>query len=193
MKISRFFLDKIVAPLLVMLLTPVAISIGSKIVTGDWLKWFVLIPNILWIVSGLFILLWIIVIAIRKRVKQLRKLDANSGIFVIPNPFWKWIPIGELNYAGVVWIFCAPAPDPWEDLNPSRIYSSSIVVKIPPRCPRCGTEIEESHSFWGGYIWRCVKCGFRKRNRGSYYKESDRAEKIAKREWEKRKYDSSGI
>jgi ribosomal protein L37AE/L43A len=193
MKIAQFLLDKIVAPLLVVLLTPIIIGIGSKIKTGDWIEWFGLIPNTLWIVFGLFILLWIIVIAIRRRVKQLQELDAGPGIFVISTPAFGWITIGKLNYAGVVWRVRAPAPDPWEPFNPSKISPSSIEVETPPRCPKCETEIEQSHSFWGGYIWRCVSCGFQKRNRDSYYKESERAEKIARREWEKQKHDSSGV
>jgi len=35
-------------------------------------------------------------------------------------------------------------------------------VETPPRCPKCETELEETRSFWGGYIWKCVNCGFKK-------------------------------
>ncbi len=103
MKITQFLLDKIVAPLLIVLLTPTLIGIGSKIKTGDWIEWFGFIPNTLWIAFALFILLWIIVIAIRRRFKQLQRLDTSPGIFVISNPAFGRIPIGKLNYAGVVW------------------------------------------------------------------------------------------
>jgi ribosomal protein L37AE/L43A len=57
-------------------------------------------------------------------------------------------------------------------------------IDTPPRCPKCETEIEQTRSFWGGYVWKCVKCGFQKRNRESYYREGERAEKIARREFE---------
>lgn len=40
MKIIQFLLDKIVAPLIVVFLTPIIIGIASKINTGDWKKWF---------------------------------------------------------------------------------------------------------------------------------------------------------
>jgi len=193
MKIVQFLLDKIVAPLLVVLLTPIIISIASKINTGDWMEWFSLIPNTLWIVFGLVIFLWVIIIAIRSRVKQLQKLDAGPGVFVISTPAFGWITIGKLNYAGVVWRVRAPAPSPWESFNLSMISPSNIEMETPPRCPKCETELEQSHSFWGGYIWRCVGCGFQKRSRDSYYKEGERAEKIARREWEKQKQDSSGV
>jgi len=193
MRIVQFLLDKIVAPLLVVLLTPIMIGIVSKINTGDWMKLFGFIPNTLWIVFGLVIFLWIVMIVIRRRIRQLQELNAGPGIFAISTPAFGWITIGKLNYAGVVWRIRAPAPTPWESFNPLRISPSSIEVETPPRCPKCETELEQSHSFWGGYIWRCVGCVFLKRNRDSYYKESERAEKIARREWEKQKHDSSGV
>jgi len=196
MRIIQFLLvllDKIVAPLLVAVLTPITIGIVSKINSGDWMKLFGLIPNKLWIVFGLVIFLWIVIIVIRRRIKQLQKSNAGPRIFVISTPPFGWINIGKLNYAGVVWRIRASAPPPWESFNPLRVSPSSIEVETPPRCPECETELEESQRFWGGYIWKCVGCGFLKKNRDSYYKESKRAEKIARRKWEKQKYDSSGV
>jgi ribosomal protein L37AE/L43A len=193
MKIIQFLLNRIVAPLVVTLFTPIIIAIASKINNGDWLKLFGLIPNTLWIIFGVLIFLWVIIIAIHNRVKKLQKLDASPGIFIISTPLFGWVNIGILNYAGVLWRVCAPAPAPWESSDPLKISPSRIEVDTPPRCPNCETEIEESHSFWGGYIWRCVNCGFKRRNRDSYYRERDRAEKIARREWEKYSQESSGI
>jgi ribosomal protein L37AE/L43A len=193
MKIIQFLLDKIVAPLVVALLTPIIIGVASKINTGDWIKWFGLIPKTFWIIFGIVIVLWVIIIAIRNRVKQLQELDAGPGVFVVSIPTSEWVIIGKLNYAGVVWRVRAPALATRESFNSSRISPSSIEVETPPRCPKCGTELEESRSFWGGYIWKCVGCGFQKRNRDSYYREKDRVEKIARREWEKQKHESSGV
>jgi ribosomal protein L37AE/L43A len=195
MKIIQFLLQKIVAPLVVGLLTPIIIGIASKINTGDWTKCFGLIPKTLWIIFGVVIFLWVIIIAIRNRVKQLQELDVGPGAYYITSdPPFGWVTIGKLNYAGVVWRVREPAsPVPWEPFNSSRISPSSIEVEIPPRCPKCETELEESHSFWGGYIWKCVMCGFQKRNRDSYYREKDRVEKIARREWEKQKHECSDV
>ncbi len=39
MGVRKFLMNRIIAPLLVVLLTPVAIGVGSKIVTGDYVKW----------------------------------------------------------------------------------------------------------------------------------------------------------
>lgn len=46
--------------------------------------------------------------------------------------------------------------------------------------------MKKSAVFWG-YIWDCVECGFKRRNRDSYYIEYKRAEKRAKRYYEDRK------
>lgn len=189
MKIIQFLLDKIVAPLVVMVLTPIIIGTASKINTGNWMKWFGLIPKRAWIIFGLIIFLWIAIIVIRNRLKQLQKLNAGPRIFVISTPVFGWITIGKLNYAGVVWRVRAPAPEPWKSFDPSSISQSSIEVETPPRCPKCETELEQSHSFWGGYAWRC---DFQKKNRDSYYREAERAEKVARREWEKQKGESPG-
>jgi ribosomal protein L37AE/L43A len=187
-KIVCPLIDKIVCPLMVALLTPIIIGIASKVSTGDWIKWFSLIPRAARIIFGLVIFLWVIVIAIRSRVKQLQNLDAGPAIFVISTPIFGLVTIGKLNYAGLVWVIRAPAPALWKSFTPSEISPSSIEVETPPRCPKCGTEIEESHSFWGGYIWRCVRCDFKKRNRNNYYREEERAEKVARREWEEQKH-----
>jgi len=193
MKMVQFLLDKIVAPLVVVLLTPIIIGIASKINTGDWMKWFGLIPKTAWIIFGLVIFLWFIIIAIRNRVKQLQELDTGPVLLARSSYGFGWIPIGKRNYAGVVWRVRAPATSPWKHFGHVDISPSSIEVETPPRCPKCETELEQLHSFWGGYIWKCVGCGFQKRNQDSYYKVAKRAEKIARREWEKQEHECSGV
>lgn len=111
-------------------------------------------------------------------MKHLRELDKPSaGFYSIP--LHGWTIIGKLPYKNVIWDILIPA-----ELQPSQSSASDIEIGTPPRCPKCQTEIEEKRSFWKGFIWICVRCGFRKRNKDSYYSEADRAEKIAKREFE---------
>lgn len=186
MKIVQFLLDRIVVPIVVVLLTPIIIGTLSQINTGDWIEWFDLIPKTGWIIFGLVIFLWVIGIVIYKRVKQLQKLDTGPRVFFTSTPPFGWITVGKLNYAGVVWRVRAPAAAPWESFDHLSISPSDIEVETPPRCPTCETEIEQSHSFWGGYIWRCAGCNFQKRKRDSYYREQGRVEKIARRQWERR-------
>lgn len=153
-------LDKVVFPLLALVLTPIAVALGSEIATGNWMEWFGLIPNTASIVFGLVIFVWVVIITIRSRLKRLQELDAVPGIFVGSRPPFGWVTIGKFDYAGVVWRVRAAPARRHESLEPSRISSLSIEVETLPRCPNCKTELEESRSFWGGYVWRCVRLGF---------------------------------
>jgi ribosomal protein L37AE/L43A len=112
-------------------------------------------------------------------------MDSHNAIGFSSAPFG-WELLGTLKYLGVTWRITAPKDDPWGSFSISRIE-----VETPPRCSRCGTEIEQSHSFWGGYIWKCVGCNFKKRNGDSYYDEGRRAGKIARNKFEKQKEKSS--
>jgi len=182
MKVVNFLLDKIIAPILLALLIPVVTGIGSKASTGNWFEWFASVPNQVWITLAAIFAIWILAIAIRYRIKQLRK-ESHSPISIISVPYGGWRNIGKLKYADVIWIVRAPAP-PWHELDPEPISAYDLDLQTPPRCPKCETEIEQTQSFWGGYIWKCVKCGFHKRNRESYYREEERAKKIARRDFE---------
>lgn len=193
MKIKQFLLDKIVGPLLVVLLSSIIFGVGSKINTGYWTGWFGRIPRVAWVIFAAVFFLWVIIIVIRKRIKQLKKLNYGAGVHVIAGAVFGWIDIGKFNYVGVKWRIQAPAPAPWESFNPMSISPSDIEVGTPPRCPKCETELEQLHSFWGGYIWRCVGCSFRKRSGVSYYLEAERVTKIARREWERQKHERLGI
>lgn len=184
MGVRKFLMNRIVAPLLVVLLTPVAIGVGSKIITGDYVKWFKVIH--VWIVLGGAVLFWVI-IAVHKRIKRLQKLRDSPSLSVVSIPVYGWITIGEIEYAGVKWMIRAPAPPPFSlSYRGKNISPSDLKVEIPPRCPNCKTELEESPNFWGGYLWKCVRCGFQKKNKESYYKVVRYVEKIARREWEER-------
>jgi ribosomal protein L37AE/L43A len=83
----------------------------------------------------------------------------------------------EILYVEVIWYASAPKKyyiassdvDPKRDLDLSRIE-----VETPPRCPNCKTKIAQTptQSFVrSGYIWKCARCGFEKRNKHSYYNE----------------------
>jgi len=129
-----------------------------------------------------------------------KESDAIPGAHLLTPPYDNnryWCPIGKYEYAGVIWRIYAPAPDPGEPFNPSKIPPSSIEVEEKPRCPECETEIEKS-SFWRLlYIWKCVNCNFKKINRDNFAKERERVEKIVRRKWEeqleKQKHDDFGV
>ncbi len=182
MKLLNSLLDKIIIPILLAFLIPIITGIGSKVSTGNWWVWFTSVPTTLWVIVVIIILLWIIIISIRYRVRQLHK-DGHSLISIISIPYGGWRDVGKIRYADVIWIVRVPAT-PWYELDPKPITAYDLDLQTPPRCPKCETEIEQTKSFWGGYIWKCVKCGFQKRNSESYYREAERAEKIARRDFE---------
>lgn len=95
------------------------------------------------------------------------------------------VDIDEFEYNDVYWVVRGPQQNTYETKQDyeNRIVNS-IEVKVPPKCPICGVELEQSKSWIFGYIWRCIDCGFKKRNKDSYYTEAKRAEKIYKRDLE---------
>lgn len=178
MKLFNYLIDNYINPVIVSTILPIIIASGSKAYTGKWLEWFKLIPlHILWIFSGIFVL-WIFLIIIFRRYEHLK----NGGGFFsgsLNNARYGYISHGSIEYNKVIWRIRSPKSDIHG--NYSR---SSIDVEIPPRCPNCETEIEQSNSFWGGYIWKCVMCDFKKRNRESCQMEGGRVKKIARRKLE---------
>jgi len=172
MKIFKYLMDKYINPIIVTIVTSMIFILGSKVTTGKWLEWFKLnsvTPLIFFGVS-------IILLFIFRRVKHLKYLD-GPFVGVSYGAPYGWIPLGDIKYNKVIWRLRSPK----SGLSGSDYSISRIDVKIPPRCPNCETELEESHSFWGGYIWKCVMCNFKNRNRESYYTEKKRVEKIARR------------
>jgi ribosomal protein L37AE/L43A len=184
MKTVDFLLGKFVAPFAVAVLTPAGISVVSKLRTGDWLKLFGRVPTAVWIAGVALLVAWYTVVAIRKRLKRLRDARGPFG-FVVSTPIWGWLQVGKLEHAGVCWIIRAASPPPWTPCEPHQISPASLEVETPPRCPRCETELEGSERFWGGHLWKCIDCGFERKNSDSYYLESERAERMARRHWER--------
>ena len=178
------FLKTVAFPLLVVLLTPSVTAVGSKIATGDWLTWFQSVPLVWWLIGGAGVLLWFVAALVLKRIKHLKELNAPLGPIIVREPPWGWVMIAEMPYLGVRWRVVVPAPLQGDRLVRGLIHPNELEVHAPPRCPECKTELEESSRFWGGYLWTCAKCGFKRRNKRSFYLEQERAERIARSDWE---------
>jgi hypothetical protein len=181
MRVVSYLLDKIAVPIAVTVLTPAAVLAVSKLKTGDWLAWTTRFPPALPYWFGILMALWFGAVAIRHRIRELQ----GSGIraWTIRNPIYGWVDVGCVEYAGVKWRIRA-ARDSLMRLDPADVQPEDLDVQTPPRCPKCETEIEQVARFWGGYYWGCVRCGFRRKNRDSYFREMERVEKLARREWE---------
>lgn len=177
-------LDKILFPILVLLLAPLITSLTSKLRTGDWFGYLRGLPSFAWILFGVVSGGWFLTSLVLRREKSLR-LTGESRAFVTRQPY-RWIELGEILYSGVVWKVPAPDYDPCSaELGRIReIEPSSVEANPVPRCPTCKTELEELASFWGGFVWKCARCGFKKKSRDSFQTQAERASKIARRKLE---------
>jgi len=87
--------------------------------------------------------------------------------------------VDAVAYQGVTWDIFAPARHPLEKpADYARRLPTAGEARYPPKCPKCGVELEEKKGFLFGHNWRCVACGFKKRSRDSFSLEAERAEKI---------------
>lgn len=175
------FLNRLIYPLLVGFLMPLVTILGSHFATGDYSNWINHIPFYVKVGFIVVIVLWLGIILIRKRLKAIEP----SGVGAFSVSRYGYEEMGNIDYYGVKWRVIAPLPHPSSlhrgpDLTPTRIR-----IRTNPRCPDCETELEESKSFWGGYVWNCPGCNFKKKNKRSYYRVGDSVEKIAQRWVEK--------
>jgi hypothetical protein len=87
--------------------------------------------------------------------------------------------IDAVAFQGVTWDIFAPVRHPLEKpADYARRLPTAGEARYPPKCPKCGVELEEKKGLLFGYNWRCVACGFKKRNREPFSIEAERAEKI---------------
>ena len=120
----------------------------------------------------LFVGLLAVVITTKQKITQIRNAPPA------PPTLQK---VDTVEYKGVSWDILAPAQHPLEKpADYARRLPEIGEVKITPRCPKCGIELEEKKGMLFGHIWRCVACGFSKRNSDSFGTEAGRAGKIWK-------------
>jgi Zn ribbon nucleic-acid-binding protein len=165
---------------------PIAPTPEFSNLVESWTEWIGKIPIPVRIIFGAVMLLWIAVVLVRKRLKTIRESEIDYTPYGW-NPLDGWNEVGELEHAGVLWTVRASPPDPWETFDPMSVSTSKLSIATPPKCPKCRTELEEKLRFFGGYKWECIRCGFKKRNKDDYYRESQRALKLAKSDWEVRR------
>lgn len=177
--LSNWLLNKIIAPVITGLIIFIVTSIGSKASTGNWLEWFATIPKPVWVTVGTLLVLWILASAIHHRMKRLRKENQPPVSLRFPPP-GGWKSIDTIEYANVIWDVRVPVRA--STFKRREVLTlDALDIAIPPRCPDCGTELEEMKSFWGWYVWKCVSCGFRKRNCDDFFQEQHRVTKLARK------------
>jgi len=70
----------------------------------------------------------------------------------------------ERLYNGVVWQIVHRPHHSLTEGAGSRVAGEDLYVEEPPRCPKCGLGVLESHSWLRGYVWACPECGTRARS-----------------------------
>jgi len=175
--VVKWLLENIYLPILFIILTPIITPIASKVFTDNWSEFFTTTPLLIWVILAIILIPWI-VFAIHHRIKHLRK-ENWSPIRLRFEPSGGWETIDTIKYAGVIWNVRVPIQA--SSFKIKRVLTAhDLDIEIPPRCPNCKTELEPRKSFWWWYVWKCVKCGFRRHNRDSYYEEAERVAKIAR-------------
>lgn len=118
----------------------------------------------------LFVILLVVVITTGQKIRQITNAPPA------PPALHR---IDTVSYKGVNWDILAPPQHPQETAaNYSQRLPGIGEVRIPPKCPKCGIELEERKAILFGHIWQCVSCGFKKRNRDTFTTEAMRAGKI---------------
>ena len=175
--VLKWLLENIFLPILLIILTPIITGIVSKVSTGDSFKLFGTTPVLVWVILAVIFVAWI-AYAIHHRIKNLQK-ENWSPVSLRFAPSGGWKTIHTIDYAGVIWNVRVPVQASSFEIK--RVLAPhDLDIEIPPRCPSCKTELEQRRSFWWWYDWKCVKCGFQRRNRDSYYEEAKRVGKIAR-------------
>jgi SAM-dependent methyltransferase len=72
----------------------------------------------------------------------------------------------QVMYNGVVWQLVHRTHRDLSQDSGSRTPVDEVYVEEPPRCPKCGLGVVETHS-WLGYKWACPECGTRSRSQAS--------------------------
>jgi hypothetical protein len=185
-KLSENILEKVLFPIILLLLTPLITVLGSKLQTGSWTAWFVNKPKYVYFIFGGVVLLWFTTTLIRKRLKKIERQNYFDLVGPVVIPAFGYIQIDEIKHADVLWKVRAPAQAPslWDEFSISNINPNAINIYTPPICPKCRTELEEELRFFGGYRWSCIRCGFSIKQKHSYYREKIRAQRLAQSYWQ---------
>jgi hypothetical protein len=160
-------------PIIIGILTPALTSLGSQLTTGNAIEWLEKTPIIVWVGFAIGIIIWIIIKSILKRKKAIN----DKGFFKVANPYYDWFNVGEITYNGIVWTLQSTST-----VQPEK----DAMFAVKPRCPKCRTELDGKQGLLGGEIMRCIGCGYKKRI-SSYGDESEKAVRLARRDFEKKK------
>jgi hypothetical protein len=175
-KSIELFLGHFLYPLLVILVTATVSAIVSKVQTGNWFTYFQWLISIYGLVAiGLILVAWAIFVALQIH-SATQEANAVSGFAALRNDYIIRREIAEYEYEGVLWRVLALDYGPYvakEAPSPTDLES-----EVPPRCPRCKTDLEEIKAYWGYYVWNCPRRDFRKRTWKNFYASKESVQRI---------------
>jgi hypothetical protein len=173
-KSTELFIGQFVYPLLIVVITGGMGVLLSKIITGNWFTYFERLKSIYWLlIVGVIVLFFIIRIILDIRLKT-----AQSNIYAGPirQDNYDYQEIDEITYASVVWPIMRRVYGPYVQVpEPSP---DELVIDLPPRCPKCRTDLEQKKAFWGYYKLSCPRGDFHKRRWKSYHLMKESVQRI---------------
>jgi ribosomal protein L37AE/L43A len=163
----------------------------SKIKTGGWFTYFKIYKVEFIVVVGLILLIWFALLVVYKLSKQIAERNHYSGMHV-QTPEYGWKYLQNENYKKVIWrpripLFWGPDIQPQEI---TKINFDELEIEVPPRCPKCETELDETKTIWGWFRWKCPECGFTTRKIYNANFHSDQLTKVVKRKTERQIFKS---
>jgi len=182
--VGKWLLEHLFLPILLIILTPIIMLIASQVFTGDWSRLFSATPLVVWVILVIILIPWA-VYAIHHRIKHI--VGENWSLKPLRwQPPEGWETINNIKHAGVIWHVRVPIRT--STFRGKEVPTlNDLDIEIPPRCPDCDTKLKQAKRFWWGYIWKCVKCGFCKRNRDDWFTEERSVILLAER-WFKETY-----
>ncbi len=193
-KYHEIFLSRIVSPLIVAILLPSVLAIYSLIETGNLLQRIKEIPIWITLLFTGTIVMWLLVNIYLERRSQISKLNSDSDPPIIYISNSGYGEIGKMALYNLQWIIEHPIIEVEENVTELNMWKfvdpKRIDVCSRARCPICGTEVEEIHTFWGKIRHVCPTGDFKTTSRYTLSDLCSKVEKIARREVEKKKYNS---
>ena len=98
------------------------------------------------------------------------------------DPAPSWEELRRVAYKGAIWVVQRDAMSPEAKQQAAGDYpgGSQRRVLIPPKCPQCEAELEESRRLFRGYAWSCG-CGFRTESKDSFLQTKAQVERLQRR------------
>ena len=158
-----------------------ALSLGSKVITGEWTQWLRVLPSWAWGVTAVALL---IAAAATVAARTGRRPVSHTVVRARGIQIGGWTINAEGSFHSVSWRYVAAARGV-PSLNPPApedVDIDSLEVRIPPLCPRCRTELEETRPL-GFFRWTCVGCGWSKLGKRSFYEVAESAERFLRGKW----------